>query len=71
MSIFVSASTGGNYPERKPLEAGAYAAICDMVVDLCELPAWGGLHAEINDHIAYGGVGSGFEWLALGIVAAG
>lgn len=34
MSIFVSASAGGNYPERKPLEAGAYAAVCDMVVDL-------------------------------------
>ena len=34
MSIFVSATSGGNYPERKPLEAGAYAAICDMVVDL-------------------------------------
>jgi hypothetical protein len=34
MAIYVSASSGGNYPERKPLEAGAYAAVCDMVVDL-------------------------------------
>jgi hypothetical protein len=34
MSLFISASGGGNFPERKPLEAGAYAAVCDMVVDL-------------------------------------
>jgi hypothetical protein len=34
MAIYVSATSGGNYPERKPLEAGAYAAVCDMVVDL-------------------------------------
>ena len=34
MSLIISATGGGNYPERKPLEAGAYAAVCDMVVDL-------------------------------------
>jgi len=34
MSLFISASGGGNFTERKPLEAGAYAAVCDMVVDL-------------------------------------
>ncbi len=45
MSIFVSASSGGNYPERKPLEAGAYAAICDMVVDLGVQPSPGGQFA--------------------------
>jgi hypothetical protein len=45
MSIFVSASSGGNYPERKPLEAGAYAAVCDMVVDLGVQPSPGGQYA--------------------------
>jgi hypothetical protein len=45
MSIFVSASSGGNYPERKPLEAGAYAAVCDMVVDLGVQPSPGGQFA--------------------------
>ena len=45
MSIFVSATSGGNYPERKPLEAGAYAAICDMVVDLGVQPSPGGQFA--------------------------
>jgi hypothetical protein len=34
MSLIISASSGGNFPERKPLEAGAYAAVCDMIVDL-------------------------------------
>lgn len=33
MSLIISASSGGNFPERKPLEAGAYAAVCDMIVD--------------------------------------
>jgi hypothetical protein len=45
MSIYVSASSGGNYPERKPLEAGAYAAVCDMVVDLGVQPSPGGQYA--------------------------
>jgi len=45
MAIYVSASSGGNYPERKPLEAGAYAAVCDMVVDLGVQPSPGGQFA--------------------------
>lgn len=45
MSLIVSATGGGNYPERKPLEAGAYAAICDMVVDLGVQPSPGGQFA--------------------------
>lgn len=34
MSLYVSASSGGNFEPRKPIDAGAYAAVCDMVVDL-------------------------------------
>jgi len=45
MSLFISASGGGNFPERKPLEAGAYAAVCDMVVDLGVQPSPGGQFA--------------------------
>ena len=45
MAIYVSASSGGNYPERKPLEAGAYAAVCDMVVDLGVQASPGGQYA--------------------------
>lgn len=45
MSLIVSATSGGNYPERKPLEAGAYAAVCDMVVDLGVQPSPGGQFA--------------------------
>jgi hypothetical protein len=45
MSIFVSATSGGNYPERKPIEAGAYAAVCDMIVDLGVQPSPGGQYA--------------------------
>lgn len=45
MSLIVSATGGGNYPERKPLEAGAYAAVCDMVVDLGVQPSPGGQFA--------------------------
>lgn len=45
MSIYVSASPGGNYPERKPIEAGAYAAVCDMLVDLGVQPSPGGQFA--------------------------
>ena len=45
MSIYVSASSGGNYPERKPIEAGAYAAVCDMLVDLGVQPSPGGQFA--------------------------
>ena len=45
MSIYVSATSGGNYPERKPIEAGAYAAVCDMIVDLGVQPSPGGQYA--------------------------
>jgi hypothetical protein len=45
MSLFVSSSGGGNYPERKPIEAGAYAAVCDMIVDLGVQPSPGGQYA--------------------------
>lgn len=45
MSLIVSATGGGNYPERKPLEAGAYAAVCDMVVDLGVQPSPSGQFA--------------------------
>jgi hypothetical protein len=45
MSLIISASGGGNYPERKPLEAGAYAAVCDMIVDLGVQPSPGGQFA--------------------------
>jgi len=44
MSLFVS-SSGGNYPERKPIDAGAYAAVCDMIVDLGVQPSPGGQYA--------------------------
>jgi hypothetical protein len=45
MGIFVSESSGGKFAERKPLEAGAYAAICDMVVDMGVQASPGGLYA--------------------------
>lgn len=45
MSLIISASGGGNFPERKPLEAGAYAAVCDMIVDLGVQPSPGGQFA--------------------------
>ena len=45
MSFIISATGGGNYPERKPLEAGAYAAVCDMIVDLGVQPSPGGQFA--------------------------
>lgn len=45
MAIYVSATSGGNYPERKPLEAGAYPAVCDMVVDLGVQASPGGQYA--------------------------
>jgi hypothetical protein len=45
MSLIISASSGGNFPERKPLEAGAYAAVCDMIVDLGVQPSPGGQFA--------------------------
>lgn len=37
MSLIISGSSGS--VERKPLEAGAYAAVCDMVVDLGVQPS--------------------------------
>ena len=45
MSLIISASGGGNYPERKPLEAGAYPAVADMIVDLGVQPSPGGQFA--------------------------
>ena len=45
MSLFISASSGGNFEPRKPLEAGAYAAVCDMVVDVGVQPSPGGQYA--------------------------
>ena len=45
MSLIISESGGGKYPERKPLEAGAYAAVCDMIVDLGVQPSPGGQFA--------------------------
>jgi hypothetical protein len=45
MSLFVSAASGGNFEPRKPIEAGAYAAICDMVVDVGVQPSPGGQFA--------------------------
>ena len=44
MGIFISESSGGNF-EKKVLEAGAYPAICDMVVDLGVQASPGGLYA--------------------------
>lgn len=45
MSLIVSAASGGNFEPRKPIEAGAYAAVCDMVVDLGVQPSPGGQFA--------------------------
>ena len=45
MSLFVSAASGGSFEPRKPLEAGAHAAICDMIVDVGIQPSPGGQYA--------------------------
>jgi len=45
MSLIISESGNGKYAERKPLEAGAYAAVCDMIVDLGVQPSPGGQFA--------------------------
>ena len=45
MSLYVSAASGGNFEPRKPIEAGAYAAVCDMVVDVGVQPSPGGQFA--------------------------
>jgi hypothetical protein len=45
MSLYVSAASGGSFEPRKPIEAGAYAAVCDMVVDLGIQPSPGGQFA--------------------------
>ena len=45
MSLIISNSSGGNFEPRKPLEAGAHAAVCDMVVDLGVQPSPGGQFA--------------------------
>ncbi len=45
MPIFISESGGGGNFEKKVLEAGAYAGVCDMVVDLGVQASPGGLYA--------------------------
>jgi hypothetical protein len=45
MPIFISESGGGGNFEKKVLEAGAYPAVCDMVVDLGVQASPGGLYA--------------------------
>lgn len=45
MSLIISAASGGNFEPRKPIQAGAYAAVCDMVVDLGVQPSPGGQFA--------------------------
>ena len=45
MSLIISNSGGGSFEPRKPLEAGAHAAVCDMVVDLGVQPSPGGQFA--------------------------
>lgn len=45
MSLIISNTGGGNFEPRKPIEAGAHAAICDMVVDLGVQPSPGGQFA--------------------------
>ena len=45
MSLIISSSGGGNFEPRKPIEAGAHAAVCDMVVDLGVQPSPGGQFA--------------------------
>jgi hypothetical protein len=45
MPIFISESGGGGNFDKKVLEAGAYAGVCDMVVDLGVQASPGGLYA--------------------------
>ena len=45
MSLIISNNGGGSFEPRKPLEAGAHAAVCDMVVDLGVQPSPGGQFA--------------------------
>jgi hypothetical protein len=45
MSLFVSAASGGSFEPRKPIPASAYAAVCDMVVDLGIQPSPAGQYA--------------------------
>lgn len=45
MSLIISSSGGGNFEPRKPIEAGAHAAVCDMIVDLGVQPSPGGQFA--------------------------
>jgi hypothetical protein len=45
MSLFVSAASGGSFEPRKPIEAGAYAAVCDMIVDVGIQPSPAGQYA--------------------------
>ena len=45
MSLFVSAASSGNFEPRKPIEAGAYAAVCDMIVDVGIQPSPAGQYA--------------------------
>ncbi len=45
MSLIISNSGGGSFEPRKPIEAGAHAAVCDMIVDLGVQPSPGGQFA--------------------------
>ena len=45
MSLFVSAASGGSFEPRKPIEAGAYPAVLDMIVDVGIQPSPGGQYA--------------------------
>lgn len=45
MSLIISNTGGGSFEPRKPIEAGAYAAVCDMIVDLGVQPSPGGQFA--------------------------
>lgn len=45
MSLIISNSSGGSFEPRKPIEAGAYPAVCDMIVDLGVQPSPGGQFA--------------------------
>ena len=45
MSLYVSAAPGGSFEPRKPIPASAYAAVCDMVVDLGIQPSPAGQFA--------------------------
>lgn len=45
MSLIISNSSGGSFEPRKPIEAGAYPAVCDLIADLGVQPSPGGQFA--------------------------